>query len=124
MFPAHDALRRQAWSARARQVSVMSSNHREFVFLHPEEFGHDDACRLVRWALSRRELKTVVVDLYQARDATTSAFAHLVLLRRELLRTGRDLRLANLRERAAKVYEVNRLAGVLPRERRRAPRLV
>lgn len=78
------------------------------------QFSHSDACRIADLVLSQGRARTVVVDLKNAADATTSAFARLVLLRRLLLKTGRDLRLVNLRDRAASLYQVNRLSGVLP----------
>ena len=78
-------------------------------------FSHSEACRIADAALKFAMSRTVIViDLKNVVDATTSAFAQLVLLRRLLLKTGRDLRLANLGERAASIYQVNRLAGVLP----------
>ena len=77
------------------------------------QFTHGDACRVSDAAL-RAAARTIVVDLSHARDATTSAFARLVLLRRYLLRTGRDLRLMGLCDRAARLYEVSRLDRVLP----------
>ena len=58
--------------------------------------------------------RLIIVDLSRVRDASTDAFADLILLRRYLLRRGRDLRIDGLRDRAAKVYEVNRLGDVLP----------
>jgi anti-anti-sigma regulatory factor len=87
----------------------------ELAIIHDTEyFRHPDAAKIFRWALGARGVKTVIIDLTHVRDATTAAFAQLVLLRRKLLRSGRDLRLMGLRERAARVYEVNRLAEVLP----------
>ena len=77
-------------------------------------FSHTEACRVFDVAMRCRTATMVVVDLKYADDATTSAFARLVLLRRRLLDTGRDLRLAGLRARAADVYKVNRLTIVLP----------
>lgn len=77
-------------------------------------FSHSDACRIADLVLGQGRAATVVIDLKNAADATTSAFARLVLLRRRLLETGRDLRLANLRDRAASLYQVNRLAHLLP----------
>ena len=71
----------------------------------------DQDDRAAEWDVDTR---TIVVDLSHARDATTSAFARLVLLRRYLLRTGRDLRLTGLSHRAARLYEVSRLDRVLP----------
>jgi anti-anti-sigma regulatory factor len=79
-----------------------------------EEFTHHEACRVYERAQSAAA-RTIVIDLSRARDATTSAFARLVLLRRYLLRTGRDLLLIGLTDRAARLYEVSRLDGVLPR---------
>ena len=78
------------------------------------QFSHSDACRIADLVMGQGRAATVVVDLKNAVEATTSAFARLVLLRRLLLKTGRDLRLTNLRDRAASLYQINRLAGVLP----------
>jgi anti-anti-sigma regulatory factor len=75
--------------------------------------SHDAACRLVDQALSRAA-KRVVIDMTLVEDATTSAFAQLVLLRRALLAIGRDLCLTGLRDRAAGLFQVNRLETVLP----------
>ena len=60
------------------------------------------------------EARTVVIDMSAVEEATTSAFARLVLLRRELRRAGRDLRITGLRDRAARLYEISRLDTVLP----------
>ena len=77
-------------------------------------FSHSEACRIADLVLGQGRARTVIIDLKHVADATTSAFARLVLLRRLLLRTGRDLRLTNLRDRAASLYQVNRLGTVLP----------
>ena len=53
-------------------------------------FSHAEACRLVVRAL-RAQAQRIVIDLARIDDATTSAFAQLVLLRRILRKTGRDL---------------------------------
>jgi anti-anti-sigma regulatory factor len=79
-----------------------------------KSLSHSDACRIATVALDDRRARTVVVDLKNVADATTSAFARLVILRRLLLQTGRDLRLINLRDRAASLYQINRLGRVLP----------
>ena len=90
-------------------------HHQELAIVHATgQFSHRDACRIADLVLGHGRAATVVIDLKNAVEATTSAFARLVLLRRLLLRTGRDLRLTNLRDRAASLYHVNRLAGVLP----------
>jgi anti-anti-sigma regulatory factor len=81
-----------------------------------DSFSHTDACRIFDLAVRTSGAKTVVIDLKNASDATTSAFAKLVLLRRTLLHQGRDLVLAGLRDRTATVYHINRLNLVLPAE--------
>jgi MFS superfamily sulfate permease-like transporter len=89
-------------------------SHNGVSIVHPEgSFAYGDARRIFDVAV-RAESPTVVVDLKHAEDATTSAFAQLILLRRALLREGRDLRLDGLRDRTATVYQINRLDLVLP----------
>lgn len=76
-------------------------------------FSHEEACRVVDEALMREAVR-VVIDLGKVEDATTSAFAQLVVLRRRLLALGRDLCLTGLKDRAAGLFQVNRLEAVLP----------
>lgn len=76
-------------------------------------FSHAEACKVFGQALNM-QAKSVIIDLGRAENATTSAFAQLILLRRTLLRVGRDLCVTGLRDRTAGIFEVNRLAGVLP----------
>ena len=82
-------------------------------------FAHRDASDLFNAALRAAKAHprggTVVIDMSGVEEMTTSALARLVLLRRELRRQGRDLQLVGLRSRAEKLYEINRLAAVLPR---------
>ena len=90
----------------ANQVSVIAT---------PAHLTHDAACRIARNAQRNHAAHTFVIDLSRTSEADTAGFAQLVLLRRSLLREGRDLRLAGLRDRAQKLYEINRLHDVLPR---------
>ena len=78
-----------------------------------EDLSHAEACRLAG-AAARGSARAVVLDVSACRAATTAAFARLVLLRRDLLKSGRDLRLAGLRGRPARLFEVHRLETVLP----------
>ncbi len=73
--------------------------------------GAEALCQRIRDSWSAR---TVVVDLRKVEDITTAALAKLVLLRRELLRDGRDLRLKGLHSRAASVWRISKLSAVLP----------
>ncbi|HSU68211.1 MAG TPA: STAS domain-containing protein [Tepidisphaeraceae bacterium] len=84
------------------------------IFTANERLSHDEACRLSELA-RRTAAQVIVFDLSHSRDASTAAFARLVLLRRELLRRGRDLWLAGLSGRAESLFEVHRLEGILPR---------
>jgi ABC-type transporter Mla MlaB component len=79
-----------------------------------DRFTHPDAYWIFQSVLGTPSGHSITIDLSGASDATTSAFARLVLLRRELLRRGCDLRLVGLRDRVQKLYDVNRLADVLP----------
>lgn len=91
-----------------RQIAIVPASR---------SFSHSEACRIADVAMSSRGPRrptVVIVDLKNAAEATTSAFARLVLLRRLLLKTGRDLRLTNLRDRAKSLYQINRLGHVLP----------
>jgi anti-anti-sigma regulatory factor len=81
-----------------------------------ERFSHEDAHAISKWVLRRESARNVIIDLSSATDATTAAFATLVVLRRQLLRVGRDMRLAGLRERAQFVYDIARLSDVLPQQ--------
>jgi anti-anti-sigma regulatory factor len=81
---------------------------------HGSVFSHAEASRVFSQALRLRDAQQIVIDLCGAEDATTSAFAQLVLLRRRLLQKGRDLCLTNLHARAAGVFQVNRLQEILP----------
>lgn len=77
------------------------------------QLSHVDARRIFDQAV-RETARMVVIDLKRVQEATTAAFATLVLLRRTLLRTGRDLVLVGLHDRAAQLFGINRLDNVLP----------
>lgn len=75
---------------------------------------HRDVCRMVTAALRGLRDSIIVIDMSQVDEATTSAFARLVLFRRQLLQQGRDLRLRGLRDRTEVLYYLSRLDSVLP----------
>lgn len=86
---------------------------KSMVFSATIRLTHEEACRLSDRAVASGA-RSIIIDLSRVVDATTAAFARLVLLRRELLRVGRDVRLAGLHDQPAKLFEVHRLEGVLP----------
>jgi anti-anti-sigma regulatory factor len=95
-------------------VAIMTPLQATIVLQSPE-FSHADADQISRLATAGGcTAKRIVIDLSRAQASSTSAFARLVLLRRALLKVGRDLRLANLQAQLAGLYEVNRLNAVLP----------
>jgi anti-anti-sigma regulatory factor len=86
---------------------------KSITFRAAERLSHAEACRLSGLA-ARSVADTVVIDMSGSPDASTAAFARLVLLRRELLQSGRDVRITGLRQRARQLFEVHRLDSVLP----------
>ena len=89
--------------------------HEVSIVHQSESLSHNDVCQIFDLALNRyTNAETVVIDLKFVQDATTAAFAQLVLLRRMLLKAGRDLRLIGLHDRAAFLFGINRLSSVLP----------
>ena len=86
---------------------------RTAIFAAAEHLTHQEACRLAKLAKAS-DSAMVALDLNKVRDASMPGFARLVLLRRELLRLGRDLRIRGLQHQPAHLFEVHRLSGVLP----------
>jgi aspartate ammonia-lyase len=80
-----------------------------------------DVSRIMSWALKAAGVAVVVIDVQQTVETTTAALARLVLLRRRLLKTGRDLRLMGLAGPAEGLYEITRMMSVLPRVERPIP---
>ena len=62
-----------------------------------------------------RPARMVLIDLERTTEATTAGLARLILLRRELIKAGRDLRIVGLRSRANALYEICRMGKLLPR---------
>lgn len=85
-------------------------------FIVPKEryLTHQDACGIGAAALRALRDSLIVIDMSQVDETNTSAFARLVLLRRQLRKQGRDLRLRGLRDRTEVLYHLNRLGSVLP----------
>ena len=79
-----------------------------------ETLNYENACRIAERVGRWQSDGLVVIDLSLAAQATTGAFARLIQLRGDLLRAGRDLRLAGLRDRALSLHGVFRLGRLLP----------
>ena len=84
------------------------------IFRAGERLSHAEASRLALVA-EASGAQSIILDMSRVLEATTPALARLILLRRELLQRGCDLRLAALRGQPAKLLEVHRLDSVLPR---------
>jgi hypothetical protein len=110
---AHTPLNRSNEFNRQRASAMFAAI--ETIVPSSAQFSHDEAMRVSKLAIAKSAAKWIVVDLKNAAEATTTAFARLVLLRRQLLSSGRDLTLAELSGRAESLYHINRLEDVLPR---------
>lgn len=79
-------------------------------------FSYYDAGRIAEHALVGSPVRTVLIDLEQTDETTTAALARLVVFRRHLLKSDRDLCILGLRGRAKDFYELCRLTNLLPQE--------
>ena len=79
--------------------------------------SYEQACRIADRAGAAKGNEVVRIELDRVVQTTTAALARLILLRRNLLKSGRDLRIAGLRGQAADLYEFNGMASLLPRRR-------
>lgn len=78
-------------------------------------FGYAEACEVARRIAGDRSGGIVHIHLEGTIRTSTAALARLILLRRTLLRSGRDLCIIGLSGRAAGLYEISRLGKLLPR---------
>ena len=85
-----------------------------FFVVEMKALSHDAVDALCRAIGLHRKARIIVLDLRLIEDASTAAFARLVLFRRQLLKTGMDLRLSGLHARAADIWRINRLDRILP----------
>ncbi len=92
----------------------MATHNRYTVTVDDDVLSYDRTDRLAHHIHNQRDDGLVVVDLSRVSEASTAAFARLLLIRRELLDRNRDLRLAGLRGRARHLYRVLRMAQALP----------
>lgn len=79
-------------------------------------FSYADACEISERITAHDQPVIVFIDFQNIAETSTDAWARLVLLRRDLLRSGRDLRIVGLRGRAEALYELNGMARLLPRQ--------
>ena len=78
-------------------------------------FSYWDACALAERIATSNYASLVVLDLGQTTETTTAALARLIAIRRDLLKDGRDLRIAGLTGRAYELYRIAGLPGARPR---------
>ncbi len=81
------------------------------------QFLYDDACDIAERITASTGNKITHIRLQGVTDTTTAALARLILLRMNLMKSGRDLQIAGLCSRAKALYEIDKLEGVLPRFR-------
>ena len=83
-----------------------------------KRFSYYDAGRIAERAFTGGPVRTVLIDLERTHETTTAALARLIVFRRHLLKSGRDLCILGLRGRARGLYELCRLKNLLPQESR------
>ena len=78
-------------------------------------FSYEEADTVARMVAEGGTVQNVI-DLRNAFETTTAAFARLIRLRLELVQVGRDLVVSGLRDRTRGLYEINKLDKLLPLE--------
>lgn len=96
------------------EVVVMIAGNVVRIEYASDNLSYDDARELARQAVAAKEGWTVVIDLGGITETTTAALARLVALRRQLRKTGRELRIVCPHGRAKHLYDVWRLGELLP----------
>lgn len=76
--------------------------------------SYHDADNIARDVRLDKRGVVVILDLANTAEATTAGLARLVVLRQHLRKLGGELHLAHLHGRARDVYEINRMARLLP----------
>ena len=73
-----------------------------------------DVARLAEQVHDERSAEMILLDLRSTSETSTAALAKLILLRRSLIKAGRDLRVTDMAGGADALYKICRLAGLLP----------
>jgi len=81
-----------------------------------DRLSYEKACEIANQASAVRGHKMIRLELQRVVETTTAALARLIALRRNLRRSGHDLRIAGLCGQAESIYEFNRMASLLPRD--------
>jgi hypothetical protein len=87
-----------------------------------ERLTHADVAAIRTDVCNKPSGRVVVLDLRQTSETTTAALAALILLRRERIAVDGDLLILGLTGKAQYLYEILRLAKVLPRRPCISPR--
>ena len=74
-----------------------------------------DVAQLAEQAHGERSAGMILLDLRDTGQTTTAALTKLFLLRGQLMRSGRDLRITGLTGEVDGLYSICRLADLLPR---------
>ncbi|MBL7218972.1 MAG: hypothetical protein ISS69_02570 [Phycisphaerae bacterium] len=80
--------------------------------------SYEGACEIAREAATLSGIGSVRINLLRVVGTTTPALARLIVLRRSLSNSGRDMQIDGLAGQAEDLYEFNRMETFLPRYRR------
>jgi ABC-type transporter Mla MlaB component len=77
--------------------------------------SYETACEIANQASAVRGHDMIRLELERVVETTTAALARLIALRRNLRRSGRDLKITGLCGQAESIYEFNGMTTLLPR---------
>ena len=99
----------------------MVAGNGQIIAFESGRLTYEDACEVASLAEATLRAGVARIRLDAVVETTTAALARLILLRRNLLKTGRDLLIIGLHGRAQGLYEVTRMTDLLPRRGDVAP---
>ncbi len=93
----------------------MVARNTTIITFNGDDLSYEKACEIANQASAVRGHETIRLELQRVVETTTAALARLVALRRDLRRSGRDLRITGPCGQAESLYEFNGMAALLPR---------
>ena len=93
----------------------MVASNTTIIAFNGNDLSYEKACEIANQASAVRGHDMIRLELERVVETTTAALARLVALRRNLRRSGRDLKITGLCGQAESIYEFNGMATLLPR---------
>lgn len=93
----------------------MVASNTTIIAFNGNDLSYEKACEIANQAFGVRGHETIRLELDRVVETTTAALARLIALRRNLRRSGRDLKITGLCGQAESIYEFNGMTTLLPR---------